>query len=215
MAGEKRGVSSAAVARRVIIEERGSKAVQRAVDAGEIGGETGRVLVSSLPKSEQDKALRGDPVNVARKIREKKAATPEASKTAQMRALREAQREEAVIPQPIRAAWKFLSDAAPELRTDLTSVRRRLRALVEKLANMSAERPVASGSVLISLKRLDADLDAAEYSLARLIPSVVCDKCNGDGCGKCSKVGWLAAVDVKRINEADAKGKAALAKSKR
>ena len=198
--------------------EHGSKALQAAVTDGTEAASAAAQVATTLPKSEQTALVKkgGDALPAkAKKIREKKAATPEASKTAQMRALREAQREEAVIPQPIRAAWKLLSDVAPELRTDLTSVRRRLRALVEKLANMSAERPVASGSVLISLKRLDADLDAAEYSLARLIPSVVCDKCNGDGCGKCSKVGWLAAVDVKRINEADAKGKAALAKSKR
>lgn len=215
---EAMGVSTQTAYHAETIHEKGSAALKAAVLAEDVKVSAGAEVAGALPKSEQTALVKkgGDAVPAkARKIREKKASAPKGDKTAQMRALREAQREEAVIPQPIRAAWKFLSDAAPEMKSEMTSIRRRVKAAVEKLIAMSSERPVAPGTVLLSLKNLDKHLDAAEYDLARLIPSVVCEKCAGEGCGKCGKVGWLSAVDVKRIGVADAKGNAALAKAKR
>ena len=110
-----------------------------------------------------------------------------------------------VVPDDMRAAWTPLRAAAHDVSQHVVAAERDLTAfdgMLEQL--MVGGVPQARlGRVRAAAKDIRARLHQLGWEVRQLAPHVVCSGCEGEGCEKCGRTGWLGRSAEKERQRTD------------
>ena len=171
LAGETLNVSGRSVADAEVVIDRGSKALQHAVEAGEVAVSAAAKIAKTVPKSEQ--------LKVAREPKKRKPL-PEAKPAVD--------KDGKAIPKELEDVFLF----APQFGEQRRAISK-IKSWLKMAA--SADSPV-SMSVMPILQQVTADLNNAARALRFATPAAVCPYCKNKkpavaNCDACKRQGWV------------------------